>query len=91
MGIGSLLLLISIYQLGARIASGWYTALIGSLVTLVSCGATQLIRQPNNNYLYTAIGALAVIIVLLLPQVRSQYLRETSNNSIPQSDISSTM
>lgn len=91
MGIGSLLLLISIYQLGARLASGWYMALIGSLVTLVSCGATQLIRQPNNNYLYTAIGALAVIIVLLLPKVRSQYLRQTLSNSIPQSDIPSTM
>lgn len=75
--VASFLLLASIYQLGAGRNSGWYTAFIGSVTMLLTSAGTHFfVRQPNNNYLYTALGFIVLVVVLLLPAVRKQYLNE---------------
>jgi len=75
--IASFLLLASIYQLGKGSKSGWYTGFIGAMTMLLTSAGTHFfVRQPNNNYLYTAIGFVVLVVVLLLPSVRKQYLTE---------------
>lgn len=73
--IASLLLLFAIYKLGAGKSSGWYLALNGAVIMLLTSAGTHFfVRQPNNNYLFTAIGFIVLVVVLLLPAVRKQYL-----------------
>lgn len=73
--IASFLLLASIYQLGAGRNSGWYTAVIGSVTMLLTSAGTHFfVRQPNNNYLYTALGFVILVVLLLIPAVRKQYV-----------------
>lgn len=75
--ISSFLLIAAIYQLGAGKRSGWYTAFIGSVIMLLASAGTHFfVRQPNNNYLFTAIGFLVLVVVLLIPAFRKQYLIE---------------
>lgn len=75
--VASFLLLASIYQLGAGRNSGWYTAFIGSVTMfLTSAGTHFFVRQPNNNYLYTALGFIVLVVLLVIPAVRKQYLNE---------------
>lgn len=75
--VASFLLLASIYQLGAGRNSGWYTAFIGSVTMfLTSAGTHFFVRQPNNNYLYTALGFIVLVVLLMIPAVRKQYLNE---------------
>lgn len=75
--VASFLLLASIYQLGAGKNSGWYTALIGSVTMLLTSAGTHFfVRQPNNNYLYTALGFIVLVVLLLIPAVRKQYVIE---------------
>lgn len=73
----SFLLLASIYQFGAGRNSGWYTAIIGSVTMLLASAGTHFfVRQPNNNYLFTALGFIILVIILLIPAVQKQYLVE---------------
>lgn len=75
--LSSFLLLASIFQLGAGRNSGWYTAFVGSTTMLIASAWTHFfVRQPNNNYLFTAIGFAVFVVLLLLPQVKKYFVSD---------------
>jgi hypothetical protein len=75
---GAALTIASIYLLGARRVSGWYTGVIGGLVTLVASGATHYVRHVTNDYLYGALFGLFIVVLLVIPMVKRRLLEEYS-------------
>jgi hypothetical protein len=71
-----ILLTISIYQLGMKKKSGWYTAMIAGLVTVVGSGATHYVRHATNDYLYGALMGLSIVVMLVLPYFKKRLVEE---------------
>lgn len=71
-----ILLTIAIYQLGMKRMSGWYTAMIAALVTVVASGATHYVRHATNDYLYGALMGLSLVVMLSLPYFKSRLVEE---------------
>jgi hypothetical protein len=74
--IGSALTMITIYLLGNRKLSGWYTGMIGGLVTLVFSAATHYVRHATNDYLYGAVMGLSIVVMLLIPAFKKRLVEE---------------
>jgi hypothetical protein len=71
-----ILLMIAIYQLGMKRMSGWYTAMIAGLVTVVASGATHYVRHATNDYLYGALMGLSIVVMLSLPYFKSRLVED---------------
>jgi hypothetical protein len=71
-----ILLTIAIYQLGMKRMSGWYTAMIGALITVVFSGATHYVRHATNDYLYGALMGLSLVVMLSLPFFKQRLVEE---------------
>ncbi len=73
--VGTGLLIAAIYQLGARLEKGWYSALIGSIVIMVVSGATHYVRHATLDYLYGSLMGLSLIVMLLIPFFKTRLLK----------------
>jgi hypothetical protein len=73
-----ILLTISIYQLGMKRMSGWYTAMIAGLITVVASGATHYVRHATNDYLYGALMGLSIVVMLVIPFFKQRLVEDTS-------------
>ncbi len=76
-----LMLLVAIYQLGGRKAGGLYVGIIAGLATAGASLATHFIRSTTLDYLYGTLFGLAIVILLLIPQVRDRVLGEASTQT----------
>lgn len=85
--VGWILLTIAIYQLGMKRMSGWYTAMIAALVTVVSSAATHYVRHATNDYLYGALMGLSLVVMLALPYFKSRLVEDQAPVSKPVADI----
>jgi hypothetical protein len=74
--VGMALCLAAIYLLGQKLASGWYAALIGGLVTVVASAATHYVRHATNDYLYGALMGLSIVVMVLIPLFKQRLLTE---------------
>jgi len=72
--VGMVLCIAAIYLLGMKKESGWYTALIGGLVTFVGSSATHYVRHATNDYLYGALMGLAIAVLVLIPSFKDVLL-----------------
>jgi hypothetical protein len=72
--ITSFMLRVAIYQLGGRKVGGWYVAITAGLATAGASMATHVIRSTTNDYLYGALFGLAIVVLLVIPQVRERIL-----------------
>lgn len=71
-----ILLMIAIYQLGMKRMSGWYTAMIAGLVTVVASGAIHYVRHATNDYLYGALMGLSIVVMLVVPFFKKRLVEE---------------
>jgi len=62
-----ILLTIAIYQLAMKRMAGWYTAMIGALITVVASAATHYVRHATNDYLFGTLMGLSIVVMLLIP------------------------
>ncbi|MCI0474945.1 MAG: hypothetical protein L0Y55_01745 [Anaerolineales bacterium] len=72
--ITTIMLLIAIFQLGKRQVSGWYIGLIAGLATAVSSIVVHFVRSTTLDYLYGSLIGLAVVVLLLVPQIKQRVL-----------------
>lgn len=72
--IGAGSLVTAIYKLGARKESGWYTALIASIIVMVVSGATHYVRHATPDYLFGSLMGLSLIVMLVIPFFKDRLL-----------------
>ncbi len=85
--VGMALCIAAIYLLGQKKISGWYTGLIGGLVTIVASSATHYVRHATNDYLYGALMGLSIVVMLLIPFFKQRLVEETTQVSTPQAQV----
>ncbi|MEW6401255.1 MAG: hypothetical protein AB1649_05610 [Chloroflexota bacterium] len=82
--VGMGLCIAAIYLLGEKKVSGWYTALIGGLVTMVGSAATHYVRHATNDYLYGALMGLSIVVMLVIPLFKKRLLEDAPEAMAPQ-------
>lgn len=84
--IGAALTIAAIYLLGRRKESGWYAALIGGLVTMVVSGAVHYVRHATVDYLLGSLMGLSIVIMMLIPLVKSRLLTKYVEVEAPEEE-----
>jgi hypothetical protein len=74
----------AIYLLGRRKESGWYVAMIGGLIAMVVSGATHYVRHATLDYLYGSLMGLSIVVMLLIPVIKTRLLNVYSEDKLPQ-------
>lgn len=72
--LGAGLLISAIYKLGARKESGWYMALIGSIIVMIVSGSIHYVRHATLDYLYGSLMGLSLVVMLLIPLFKERLL-----------------
>ncbi len=70
--VGWIMCTLAIYFVGMKKMSGWYMTLIAGGITLVSSAATHYVRHATNDYLYGALMGLALVVLMLIPVVKTR-------------------
>jgi hypothetical protein len=77
----------AIYLLGNRKESGWYAALIGGLAAMVVSGATHYVRHATLDYLYGSLMGLSIVVMVLIPVVKTRLLNKYAGSSQPEKEV----
>lgn len=70
------LLIAAIYKLGVRQESGYTSAMIGSILTILVSGATHYVRHATLDYLFGALMGLSLVIMLVVPLFKKRLLNQ---------------
>ncbi|KAA3659360.1 MAG: hypothetical protein DWQ04_22565 [Chloroflexi bacterium] len=76
----------AIYLLATRKMAGWYTAVIGGLIAFVVSGATHYVRHVTLDYLYGSLMGLSIVVMLVIPVVKTRLLNKYTADSEAQQE-----
>ena len=77
--LGTGFLISAIYKLGARKESGWYTALIASIIVMVVSGSIHYVRHATIDYLLGSLMGLSLVVMLVIPFFKDRLLTSQEN------------